>query len=173
MQNIDPNPLSNDDVAAFNATIVSVRGQPVGICLKLRRLDGQDQLLHLRPAQSRKLVNAIVDYIENGDHQALMFQFHNDQRLTANLSQLHPYNTLLSMTPEFGPLEAGDLRRSSDVEESTFIGKGSFFTYRVKFVDGATAEFRLHECVAFNVWGFITKMVDDTGKLMGSVKGTA
>jgi len=77
------------------------------------------------------------------------------------------------MSPELCPEEAGDLRHSTDVEESTFTGKGSFVTYRVRFVNGDTSEFRLHECIAFNIWGFITKMVNDADALLGSTGGSA
>lgn len=170
---IDPKPLSPDDVAGFDASIVTIGGQPAGICLKLRRLDGRDHVLHLRPLQSSRLVRAIEQYIEQGDHQALMVLFHEDPRLTADLSEQHPYNTLLSMWPKLGEEETGNARRSTDVEESTFTGKGPFVIYRVKFVSGETSEFRLHECVAFNIWGFLTKMVNDADMLLGRPGGSA
>jgi len=173
MFEIDPNPLGYEDVAGFNATIVTLNGEPAGVCLKLRRLKGSDHVLHLRPVESSRLVRAIEQYMQLGNHQGLMMQFHCTPSLTDGLSAQHPYNTLLNMSPAFAPDEAGEVRHSTDVEESTFTGKGEFVTYRVRFVSGETAEFRLHECIAFNIWGFVTKMAQDADLLSGLAGGTA
>lgn len=173
MQEIDPNPLRPDDIASFNATIVTARGIPVGTCLKLRRLDGRDHVLHLRPEQAGRLFKALEEYMEHGNHQGLMLAFHNDPALVEKLAPTHPYNTLLTMSPAFNEGEAGDLRRATDVAESQFAARGAFVTYQAGFSSGDRAEFRLHECVAFNLWGFINKMVSDAGVLYGQAGGNA
>ena len=77
------------------------------------------------------------------------------------------------MQPTIATDEAADLKEATDVVESTFSARGSFVTYEVKFRSGATAQFRLHECVAFNLWGFIHKMVADAEVLFHGDAGNA
>lgn len=170
---INPNPLGPDDVASFNAGIVTSNGQPRGTCVKLRRLDGRDHLLHLRPEQGGRLVKALQEYIEHGKHQGLMLALYEDPGLVEKLPATHPYNTLVSMQPKMSHDEAGHLQESTDVVESTFSARGSFVTYQVKFRSGEEAEYRLHECVAFNMWGFISKMVADAETLFHGAAGSA
>ena len=170
---IDPNPLGPDDVASFNAGIVTSQGQPRGTCVKLRRLDGRDHLLHLRPEQGGRLAKALQEYIEHGKHQGLMLELYKHPGLVEKLPATHLYNTLVSMQPKMSHEEAGHRQESTDVVESTFSARGSFVTYHVKFKSGEEAEYRLHECVAFNLWGFISKMVADAETLCYGASGNA
>lgn len=155
------------DIAAFAATIITHRGQPAGICIKFRRFDGASALVHLTPQENARLLGALKEYMERGRHEGLMFQFYDNPALAEVLADSHPYNTLLSMAPPLASEEAGEARKATTVVKSTFADRGSHFVYRAGFADGSTAEFSLHECVAFNVWGFITKMEQDSRLLFG------
>jgi hypothetical protein len=109
----------------------------------------------------------LKEYMETGRHKGLMLQFYDNPTLAEDLADTHPYNTLLSMAPPLTPEEAGEARKATTVVKSTFAEHGSYFIYRVGLADGSAAEFALHECVAFNVWGFITKMEQDSQLLFG------
>lgn len=165
--------LQPTDVASFTASIITFQGNPVGTCIKFRHFDQTESLLHVQPRETNRLLGAINQYMEQGRHQSLMLKFYENPALAQDLSTDHPYNTLLNMTPKMSEDEAGTARKATSVEESSFADQESVFVYRVRYADGGNAEFKLHECIAFNLFGFIFKMQQDNAILGGAAGGTA
>lgn len=170
---LTPPLLQPDDVASFNATIVTLKGEPVGLCIKFRRFNRVDHLLHLRPEEGGRLMAALSEYFVHGRHKNVLLSLAQDPSAAASLPKSHPYNTLVSMSPELSSDEAGGVSKKTDVIKSTFADRGEFLVYRVCFKSGDQAEFSLHECVAHNLYPFIEKMIEDADKLFGRAGGQA
>lgn len=146
-------------VASFEAGIVTVKGEPVGICVKFRYFDGTGALSHWPTKQLAHLIRGLLEYGESGRHDQFMFKASANPQIVDSLPPRHPYHTLLNERPELSADEVGMSSPKTRVTSCIFVDRGPTFVLRPEYADGSKAEIFMHEYTVFSLWGYLQEYI--------------
>jgi hypothetical protein len=166
-------PADGEFVSSFETGIITLKGEWVGVCIKLAMFDRSEKIMHWQAAPFRALMASLVEFGQYLGPNSFMRRAEADSSLAENLDPRHPWHTLLTEVPKLTTDEIGGNSPATTVIESTFAIRGSAFEIRPCFGDQHTENIFFHDYTALSMYGYLEKMLEAAKILTGPAGGHA
>jgi hypothetical protein len=173
MQKETRQPGGNELVSSFESGIITSKGDWVGVCLKLSMFDRSEKIMHWPMDRFVDLMTSLETYANSLGNNAFMIQAQANPKIVENISDRHPYHTLLSEKPKLTLDEVGTTGPSSSVFDADFVLRGPTFEIRPVFADQHTECIFFHEYTALSMFLYLDSYLEAGRKLSGPVGGNA
>lgn len=153
-------------VGSFSIGVMTYNSKPLGFCIKFWNYDNTTCLTHWTMPQSGKLIGALMEYLERGQHTALVARIENNPEIVKSFEADHPYFTLNSKAPELSTVEVSSVKKDSNIQDTKWTGRKDKLIMQIIFENGSNKEFVFHEYLVTSLIGYIINTASDTDVLL-------